>query len=733
MFIAGIIFVLANCLLVRLPFSLDPGPLYLVLPLALYGLVRHSTRVVSALGLSVLLTAWFIDSQMQFRVTETRASMVLEGNICSLPTVRDDVATFMFCRKDTGAKYRLSWFRPEAPLVPGQVWRLVVKLGEPTGSVNFDQFDYEQWQFAKRIHGRGYVRSSPEPVLIGEGSAGIDLARYRMRQLLNRVMPEDSVATLFALSLGDTSGLSRQQWELLNRTGTTHLLIVSGLHVGLISTLSVLFFRVVGVPLRLGSVLAVMTTASYALLAGFGLPVQRALIMTIVVIVALNLGRQIRPGVQFLVAMVAVIVFDPLATLSNGFWLSFGAVGALLFGMAGWQNRWTFGWVIETLRTQWIVFIMLMTPLACLMQQIPLGAMLVNVVGIPWVGMMLVPAMLLGIFLMGASEALSLQVLLFVSWQVSLLWQFLGWAGSLEFVYPAPQLSPGAVVMGLVGGILLLLPRGLVVRWPGLIMLALLFKPPEKLPAGSLRLTFLDVGQGLSAIAETRHGIVVYDTGPSFGDRYSAAAQVIVPALQQSARNRIDRLVISHTDNDHAGGRDILLRSLDVTKIVDHGACDDRWQLDGIQFVAFSPVDGEIKTNDSSCLLLIDTGYRKILLTGDIEEAGEYALVATAPGMVDVISSPHHGSISSSTPALLNALRPDTVVVSAGFENRFGHPDPKVVTRYRNRSIRVFNTADEGAVRIHLLRERMIADRARVAQPAIWRRDASRNKAREHR
>ena len=725
----AIAFVVVNALVVRLPFTLEPDRLAMALPIVLLAMGLPRVRYAAVFAVAVLMSAFSVDRQLAQRVTSS-SQPVLQGSVCSLPTYRGHVVSFRFCLSADGAQYRLSWYQPAAPVAPGQVWQFAVKLGEPVGSVNFYAFDYEKWQFANRIHGRGYVLDDPPPLMLADAVRSIDLARNKLRQSLAGKLPETEVATVLALSLGDTGALLRDQWNVLNSTGTTHLLVVSGLHVGLIATIVAVLVRALGLPLVWGSFLTIFAASGYALLAGFGLPVQRALIMTITVIFALNISRHVRPQTQFSLAIVAVLFFDPLATLSNGFWLSFGAVAALLFGLQGWQIE-TAKWK-GALRAQWVVYVLLSAPIAYLMAQIPLSSLFVNLIAIPWVGVVVVPMMLFGILLLSLIPDLGQQILLIVSWQISLLWQFLHWAGSQEMIYRVPAVKLEYVLLAIAGGATLLLPKPVLPRWSGLVLLALLFRQPDKLPFGSARVTFLDVGQGLSVLVETRSAAVLYDTGPSFNDQFNAASQIVLPALRAQGWDRLERLIISHSDNDHAGGKSTVMDAVTVAGLLEEGRCDDSWTRDGVSFSVFSSAVSAHSANDSSCMMRLEAGTLGLLLTGDIEEKGELALASRGLSRSDVISSPHHGSITSSSPAFLNAVGAGVVVISAGYQNRFGHPHRRVLARYSNRSMRILNTAEDGAVRILLHNDTMHVRTARSLPAGVWRRNVTRDSERQH-
>jgi competence protein ComEC len=474
---------------------------------------------------------------------------------------------------------------------------------------------------------------------------------------------------------------------------------------------------------------AMLMTAGYALLAGWGLPVQRALIMVGTVLFCLLLARQVQPWTQFVAALVLVSLFDPMASLSQGFWMSFGAVAALLFGLSdravvatGPRQKLT-----ATLQAQWVVYLGMMPVLAALLSQLPVGALLVNVIAIPWVGLMLVPLVFCGVILQLVVELPAQLLLNIAAWQISELWQFLNLVNSVMASLPLPAIETSRLMLVLFGTVCLLLPAGLVSRWPALLVVLLLLRQPgirEDRP--ELRLTFLDVGQGLSVVIETRDAVHIYDTGPMVPDRFSAADQFLLPTLRARGWQQVSVLLLSHFDNDHAGGRDHIMRVLPVHRRLEPGQCEHRWTSAGVRFHAFQALPGDTARNDGSCLLLVQAGKRVILLTGDIETRGEHALLERALPQPDVMSSPHHGSDSSSSPALLNQLRPDTMIISAGYNNRFGHPSQKIMTRYRQRAIRTLNTAEEGGIVLTAVDGHIRYQMARRALPAIWRRQAVR-------
>ena len=718
--------------ILHLPHLPDLGMLSMLVPAAIFGFTSPRLRVLSGFTLGLWLTAATATREMDLRIpTGTQAEMVVIGMVTGLPSFSDKVHRFQFRVMEgdlAGRRLRLSWRAPESDLIPGQWWRLTVRIKAPSGSLNFGIFDYEGWLFLKRIHGTGYVLVSPAPELIDDDAALVDRVRYKVRERLRSVVQKGSIGTFLALSLGDTSQLERRHWDILNRTGTTHLLIVSGLHIGLIASICFLVFRFLGLGIFRVIFLTVVFTAAYALLAGWGLPVQRAFVMTLVFLACLYFSRYVVLPFQLAVACVCVVVLDPLATLGNGFWLSFGAVCALLLALSGRvdDKKGLTRWVSSSLHAQWVVFLCLLPVLGFTNFQLPLGSMFVNLVAIPAVGMLLVPLLLVSLLVLAVFPPLGQSLLGLCSLLVTMLWGFLETVAALDLVAGVRQFALISCLVSLAGIAILLAPRGLIPRWPGLLLFLIILTPARELNEGDLRLTFLDVGQGLSVLLESAHQFQLYDTGPTFGTTFSAARQMVIPSLRRAGGRSVEHLIISHKDNDHAGGLLDILEKVPVGRVIRYGDCAKEWISDNVKFRTFSVLASQpgmvTSENDRSCLLSIRTHRFQVLLTADIEARAEYALLGSGSGTVDVMSVPHHGSNSSSTPALLNRLKPELAVVSSGFQNRFNHPDPVVLDRYRKRSTLILNTASSGAVEILFTREGYRVSEARRNRRRIWRR-----------
>ena len=643
----------------------------------------------------------------------------------------------------------LSWYqgrrdseRTERLVVrPGERWRLTVRLKRPHGNANPGVFDYEAWLLERNIRATGYIRpQAPERLAAKVWRPGYLVERMRLaiRDDFARLLPEANypyAGVLVALVVGDQKAIQGDLWTTFNRTGTTHLMSISGLHVTMVAALfgwlvSLGWRRVPALALRwpaqkAGLLAGCLAALGYALLAGFAVPAQRTLYMLLVAAVALLSGRIVAASRILALALLIVLLIDPWAVLAAGFWLSFGAVGALLYvGSA--QVGETAGWR-EKLRAwgavQWAATLASLPILLLVFQQFSLVSPLANAIAIPLVSFIVTPlALLAALIPWWPIPALAHQVL---AW----LMLFLDWCATWPvWLAPAPPLW-AAVVAG-IGGAVCLLPRGLPGRSLGiLLLLPALFWPVAKPPAGRAWVTVLDVGQGLAVLVRTREHTLIYDPGPLYSAESDAGQRVVVPHLRHLGLSRIDLMMVTHRDTDHSGGAASVLSALTVDRLSssladgvgDPCVAGQRWVWDGVTFEVLHPAAedyaGPARPNHLSCVLRIEAGGRRMLLTSDIEAAAETALLQRYPDdlKADIMLVPHHGSKTSSTPDFLKAVAAPEVIVPVGYRNRFGHPKPEVLARYEALGGRLWRTDRDGAIRIDLGEA--------MPPPAAWRQE----------
>ncbi len=693
---------------------------------ALLAAVRWRPALILTVGLTGALWVTFFASQgLASRLPKTLEgrTLVVTGHVSGLPRNEPGRARFGFvidsARTLNGktvpgiSHISLSWYRPPA-VTPraGERWRFQVRLKRPRSLADPGVFDYAGWAFAHGIDAGGYVYHG-HATRLSAASGGLSPLRARIAGAVRGALPDSPWAGLVAgLAVGARGGISNAQWQTLRATGTSHLLAISGLHLGLVAALVFLLsgFLVRRIPRLVQRVPARLIAASvgmlaaiaYAALAGFSLPTQRALIMLAAPLAALLWRRRIGVTTALGLAAFVVILLSPLAVMTASFWLSFGAVAVLAWGLAGHRGR---GW----LRPQWVVSLGLVPLVALYFGRITLIGPLANLVSIPVVGWLAVPLALTG----------TVAELMHPGWGAPLfqasasvlahLWPFLQWLQAQAFASVNAAPSWWVFAAAVLGVFLLLAPRGLGVRIAGAGLLVPLFFPPVHVLAfGAYRVTVLDVGQGLSAVVRTAHHTLLVDTGPRWWHGNDAGRSVIEPYLRARGIQQPDRILLSHADADHSGGLATLKKrwpDIDVLSGV-RGAehpCHrgEHWRWDGVAFRILGPDRGARGSrNDRACVLKVSAPGGSILFPADIEKAGEHALLHDGAGRLaaQVLVAPHHGSNSSSTPPFVHAVHPHYVVFSTGYRNRYHFPRPRVVQRYRRIGARLLNTVHAGAI-----------------------------------
>ena len=660
---------------------------------------------------------WALDDRLPANLDgETRW---VEGRVVGLPQNGEAVVRFQLAdahsrRETVPPLLRLAWYGGP-PVNSGEQWRLAVKLKRPAGLLNPHAFDYDAWLLAQRIGATGTVKD------------GVRLQEARwawrdgIRQRLQAVDAQGRTGALTALVLGDGAGLSREDWQVLQDTGTVHLLVISGQHIGLLAGLVYLLIaglaryglwpgRLPWLPWACG--LAFAAALGYGLLAGFDVPVRRACVMIGLVLLWRLRFRHLGAWWPLLLALNAVLLLDPLASLQQGFWLSFAAVAVLIFIFGGRLGPWR--WWQSWTRAQWLIAIGLGPILLVLGLPISLSGPLVNLLAVPWISLVVLPPALLGTLLLPIP---------FVG--EGLLWVA---GGLIDLLFRGlalmagrfPAWMPAAVPLwigglGALGALLLLMPRGVPLRplgWP--LLLLLVFPPRQLLPEGTAEIWQLDVGQGLAILVRTRHHTLLYDAGPRFGDN-DLGERVVLPTLRKLGVSGLDLMLISHAHADHAGGAQAVAKGLPVRRVLSGEplelptelqaeACESgrQWTWDGVQFALWQWAAAR-ESNPKSCVLQIEANGERLLLTGDIDTAAERALLDSPLAVTtDWLQSPHHGSRSSSSPALLAALQPAAALISRGQGNAFGHPHPTVIARYKQRGMAIHDSAEQGAIRLQL-------------------------------
>ena len=646
------------------------------------------------------------------------------------------------------------------PVSAGERWQLTTRLKRPHGTINPHGFDFEQWALEHNLRASGYVRKSDRNIRLEETvnrpSYRVERLRQEIRErFLDILAGNDYAGILVALAVGDQRAIPPEQWQILTRTGVNHLMSISGLHVTMVSGL--IFSLVYGLwrrshrltlwlPARKAAAIAGVAAAlGYALLAGFAVPAQRTVYMLAAIAIALWLGRSISMTAVLAWALLAVVVIDPWSVLSAGFWLSFGAIAVILLVSAGRVGRmhWLTGWA----RVQWAITLGLIPLLLAMFQQVSLVSPFANAIAIPLVSLVVVPLTLL-------ATLPPLDVMLFPAhWMLSGCMQIMqGMSDVPQAVWSQHAPPAWAVVAGMAGICWMLLPgrlgpgfpRGFPARWLGAVALLPLFLTPPPTPSpGELWVTVLDVGQGLAVVARTQNHTLLYDTGPGFSLEADSGNRTIVPFLRGEGVRRVHTMVVTHADADHSGGALSVLQAVPVDRVVsslkeDHAIqlaaakthqcrAGESWQWDRVRFDMLHPPEQsysnpKLKTNALSCVMKITTSHGSVLLPADIEKRSEYQLVEhTADALAStVLVAPHHGSKTSSTDEFVSRVNPRLVIFTAGYRNRFGHPNAEVVERYRSIGSRVLRSDADGAVSLRFANSEVVAQATRTLNRRYW-------------
>ena len=665
---------------------------------------------------------------------------------------------------------RLSWKNPVINFSQGQALQLNVKIKPAHGLANIGTFNYIKWLKATDISATGYVinlknknKNKNKNKSIAKNIV-IDTAITVRQTLFNQyqqLSPTHKLTPiLFALAFGERSLLDPTLWQVLQGTGTSHLIAISGLHVGLLASSSfylvMLFFRFL--PIRgaywqslniryVAILISMLLAVAYAYLAGFSLPTLRALLMLNLYWLSRLVGIKLTVKRLLLLTVFIVLLVSPFSILTASFWLSFYAVVIIflsLWRFKFWLNKGSTLW--RFLKSLFIIqvslTVMLIPITAVFFQQLSMVSLAANIIAVPCMSMLSIPAALLSVIVMPLSEPLAQWFIMLALKTLSWLWVYLEMLANNSFAVVELSLLQqlSLLVFGVLAFISLYLsplhwgvPRKQLsflvsVTLLGVFMLNNNVKGIKAMQVGadiensftSWNVIFLDVGQGLSVLVKRNGRAILYDTGAAYASGFTLSKAVVLPYLQHIGIKTLDKILLSHSDNDHAGGISALEANISIDEVISNDStlsqqavtpCNAKhnftWQ--GLSFNILWPIGPsqhstlptKVKQkNDDSCVVLIaDEKGRKLLLTGDISRKIERKLLVLYPELrADLLQVPHHGSKTSSSKMFIRQLEPQLAVVSAGYLNRWQMPVKSVVQRYRDVNIALLKSAEVGQV-----------------------------------
>lgn len=744
-------------------FSQLPSQLWLLpLVLAFFFFVWRQRKICAWFLFGFVWAFMVANVKMADRLDSTYEGMDIqvEGVVISIPEPFQHGTRFLFqidsvpdkgIKSAVPEKIKLSWYRGYSAVRAGERWALEVRLKRPNGTLNPGGFDYEGWLFRKGIGAVGYVRKSEYNRIIGE-EAGLFTALSRFRQALAEqietvLADRGSMGIVQALAIGTRKNITFEQWEMLRKTGTAHLVAISGLHIGLVAGL--LFFAVkwslsiMGVtriaPYQLAAPISVCGALMYAALAGFSLPTQRALIMVTVIMFALALKREVLPLHVLSIALLMVIFIDPLAVSSASFWLSFSAVSLIIYLSAGRIHA--VDGVLKKQRIHFVLALGLAPLLLFFFQQVSIVAPIANFIAVPVVGLVIVPLILLALvtsyFMVGLSTFLLKSAGYCLDWLTVFLQAISQWSLA-DWSVANPSLL--VTFLAMIGVLVVFSPGGFPARWLGAMMLLpMVFVRQPAIVRGDFTMTLLDVGQGLSVVVQTAEHLLVFDAGARYGGRFDMGAMVVSPFIKSIGYSEIDKFLISHGDIDHRGGAKSVAAHFSIGEITSSAPeifdwaeiseCmeGESWRWDNVTFRILNPAfNSHLSDNNRSCVLQISSLAGSVLLTGDIEKQTERRLVKEYGDSLqsDVVIVPHHGSKTSSLEVFINRVNPDYALFPVGYRNRFGFPIQSVIERYQERGVILMDTASHGAITMRLKRGDDVAnpESFRLQSGRYWNR-----------
>ncbi|CAM4451447.1 MAG: ComE operon protein 3 [Legionellaceae bacterium] len=659
-------------------------------------------------------------------------SLLTCGEIVSIPEFHNNSVYFNFLLKKIinpssekdNYLIRLSWYSKTLPsLHIGDYWQFKIKVKRSNSIQNPGGSDYERWLFEHGINAIGYIQSVKENQFIKKQNYSFfNTLREKLNQgLIESLNNKEGKGLISALTIGLRDHITASQWLTMQGTGTNHLMAIAGLHIGFVSTFAHwiaqrLWCLSSQLPLyipapQIGAIAALVVGFFYSGLAGFALPTQRAVIMLSVFLLSTLFKKNIPLWHAWSIALWIVLIKEPLAILSDSFWLSFGSVAIILYGMSNRLKPSGIWW--KYFHIQWIIAIGLIPITLWFFKNISFIGFIANAIAIPWVAFSVLPAALMGAFIYFFIPEFAIKCWQFAEYLLMLLWHLLEWLASIS-IFQWQTNIPSYVILSLavIYSLLLIAPRGFPLRWLGLLGIIPLLKGNISNPStNELWLTALDVGQGLALVIRIGNHVLIYDTGGKYSPEYDMGKAAVIPYLHAMDIKKIDTLIVSHADNDHSGGVDSILKKIPTEQVFTsyfqqwpipkNYYCQEgiKWKWEHASFEFLNTIHFK-KRNNNSCVLKIVFGKHSLLLPGDIEKVGEHYLLIHHEKELksNLIVAPHHGSRTSSMEKFVQAVDAKYIIFSVGYRNRFHFPKEDIVNRYLKRGGICYRTDNSGAI-----------------------------------
>ena len=734
-----------------------------------YKLIKEISVFVFASLLGYLWAATFATIRLnnELPIDWQQKNINVVGVIATLPEITEKGERFQFDVEKTltqGAKVpkhiSLNFYgESNTPSTvnhfhAGERWQFSVKLKRPHTTYNPHGYDFEGWALENNIRAMGSIsnKSGYKKLNNFVWRPGYLVEHWREKvgdHITQTLANKPYAGVIRALVVGDDSQITQAQWSVYLRTGVNHLMSISGLHITMLAGLAFAIaafiwrripFLVLRMPTRkAATIIGLVVAVLYALLAGMSVPTQRTLYMLITFAAALLFSRNLAISRALAIALIVVVLLDPWATISAGFWLSFSAVAVIAYVSVG--RLAATHWLREAINTQWAVTIGLLPLLIVIFGQSSIVSPLANAFAIPIISLVVVPLAIAGSLI---HVDFILQVAHFI---LEICMQGLTWLATLPtWQQAAPPMW--AMATAIFGVLWLLLPNGFPQRWLGLILLLPLFFVSSPRPMqGAMQVAVLDIGQGLSVIVKTANHTFLYDAGPKYNEQSDAGGRIVVPYLRGEGIKKLDGFMVSHNDIDHSGGAPSVLAQIPVGWFASSFTESDsfilppsalkcfagqHWLWDGVSFEVLYPSwqsydDERLSDNNRSCVVKVTSQFGSILLTGDIEEIAETRLLEANIDKVhsDVLVAPHHGSKTSSTIGLVQAAGAKHVIFTVGYLNRFKHPKPMIEKRYVESGAQLYRSDYNGALLIDFMPKTNVQPNMQIltwrqAQPRYW-------------